>query len=57
MLEVADGGPGPLEVRPGGHGLDNVRRRLAGYYGEAARLTLERPEPGAETIARIELPL
>jgi len=53
-LEVRDGGPGPLEAGTG-HGLRNIRERLAGYYGDKARLDLTRE--GAETVARMELPL
>jgi len=54
LLEVRDGGPGPLESGSG-HGLRNIRERLAGYYGDKARLELSRE--GEETVARMELPL
>jgi two-component system LytT family sensor kinase len=37
-------------------GVDNVRRRLAGYYGEGASLTLT-AEPGRGTVAELVLPL
>jgi hypothetical protein len=37
-------------------GVDNVRRRLAGHYGDAARLTLT-TEPQGRTIAEILIPL
>ena len=42
---------------PGEHvGFDNVRRRLAGHYGENAWLTLT-IEPPAHTVATIVMPL
>lgn len=37
-------------------GVDNVRRRLAGHYGEGASLTLT-AEPGRGTVAELVLPL
>ncbi len=37
-------------------GVDNVRRRLAGHYGEAATLTLA-AEPGRGTVAELVMPL
>jgi sensor histidine kinase YesM len=37
-------------------GIDNVRRRLAGHYGDAARLTLT-TSPHGQTIAQIVMPL
>jgi len=37
-------------------GVDNVRRRLAGHYGEGASLTLA-AEPGRGTIAELVVPL
>jgi len=37
-------------------GVDNVRRRLAGHYGEGATLTLA-AEPGRGTIAELVVPL
>jgi LytS/YehU family sensor histidine kinase len=37
------------------HGLDNIRRRLAGYYGSAATLELFRRDDGS-TVAQITLP-
>jgi hypothetical protein len=62
IVEVTDNGPGPgaggpRAGRPStGHGLQNVRRRLAGYFGGEATLTLERSPAGRETVARLELP-
>jgi LytS/YehU family sensor histidine kinase len=37
-------------------GVDNVRRRLAGHYGDGATLTLE-AEPGRGTVAELVMPL
>jgi hypothetical protein len=62
IVEVTDTGPGPQpraagERRPStGHGLRNVRERLAGYFGDEAALTLARAAAGDATIARLELP-
>ena len=48
---------GPSERVPGEHvGVDNVRRRLAGHYGDGARLTLTTDLHG-QTMARIVMPL
>jgi hypothetical protein len=48
---------GASERVSGDHvGVDNVRRRLAGHYGDAARLTLT-TEPNGQTIAQIVMPL
>ena len=59
-VEVSDNGPG-FGGAPGfdaashaGHGLRNVRERLAGYYGGAARLAWEDAGPGARVW--IEMP-
>ena len=42
-LNVADPGPAfALESTPAGHGLDNLKGRLATLFGEHAALTLER---------------
>jgi LytS/YehU family sensor histidine kinase len=44
-LEVSDEGPAfVLESAPAGHGLDNLKGRLATLFGEHAALTLERRE-------------
>jgi len=58
-LTVANSGA-PLQLaapRFGGEhvGVDNVRRRLLGHYGEAAALTLTR-NAGGRTVAEIRLP-
>jgi hypothetical protein len=37
-------------------GVDNVRRRLSGHYGNAASLTLA-AEPGRGTVAQLVMPL
>jgi two-component system LytT family sensor kinase len=37
-------------------GVDNVRRRLAGHYGDGATLTLS-AEPGRGTVAELVMPL
>jgi len=45
LVEVSDEGPGfSLESAPAGHGLDNLKSRLATLFGEQAALTLERHE-------------
>jgi two-component system sensor histidine kinase AlgZ len=44
-VEVSDDGPGfTLESAPPGHGLDNLKGRLATLFGQQAALTLERHE-------------
>ena len=44
-VEVSDDGPAfTLESAPAGHGLDNLRERLATLFGEQAALTMERRE-------------
>ncbi len=67
VIEVADSGPGPgpsgttpsrSRTRKGsGYGLKNIRRRLAGHYGERADLQLRREDDRAMTVACIKLPL
>lgn len=58
VLTVTDTGPGPKEpTTDTGHGLKNVRERLAGYYGERGRLTLSRDHARHVTTATIELPV
>jgi signal transduction histidine kinase len=55
-LEVRDDGPGRgSEPALPGHGIDNVRARLATLYGDRSRLKFLAAEPHG-TIARIELP-
>jgi LytS/YehU family sensor histidine kinase len=44
-VEVSDDGPSfTLESAPAGHGLDNLRGRLATLFGDGAALTVERRE-------------
>jgi two-component system sensor histidine kinase AlgZ len=44
-VEISDDGPAfNLESAPAGHGLDNLRGRLATLFGEHAALTVERRE-------------
>ena len=38
-------------------GVDNVRRRLAGHYGDAALADAGRPTPTGSTVAEIVVPL
>jgi two-component system, LytTR family, sensor histidine kinase AlgZ len=46
-LEVWDDGPGfEPDAAPDGHGLDNLRARLAALFGGRAALTVERREGG-----------
>ncbi len=54
-LTVWDDGPGftPAAVPPG-HGLDNLRGRLAGRYGPAATLDITRRDGG--TLVTVSLP-
>ena len=63
-IEVRDNGPGfspaalrALESRGGGYGLRNVRERLQGHFGDAARLRIERDEARGMTVASVEMPL
>jgi len=60
QLTVRNGGA-PLRAASerisGEHlGVDNVRRRLAGHYGAAARLTLT-SDPQGRTVAELSIPL
>jgi len=60
VVEVGDDGAG-LRAEPGaligeGHGLDNVRQRLATLYPGRAALELEPAPGGRGTVARIRLP-
>jgi LytS/YehU family sensor histidine kinase len=55
-LVVEDDGRGPASPAPPlGHGLGNVRARMARLYGEAAGVVLE-PRPGGGARVRIWLP-
>jgi signal transduction histidine kinase len=57
-LAVTDSGPGPIAPEhQDGHGLRNVRERLAGYYGGRASLELARDELAGLTTATLEIPL
>ena len=55
-LVVSDTGRGFGDTVGAGVGLENIRERLAGLYGETARLTLEANSPTG-VIATIEVPL
>jgi signal transduction histidine kinase len=62
IVEVRDNGPGPGAAPPlsrggTGFGLRSVRERLAGHFGDRARLTLERDTADATTVARIVMPV
>ena len=57
-LTVTDTGPGPISPHNAeGHGLRNVRDRLAGYYGTRASLELTRDGQAGVTTATLEIPL
>jgi signal transduction histidine kinase len=63
LIEVRDNGPGFEESamrsfhRSGsGHGLRNVRERLRGYFGEAARLSIGRDATLKMTVVNVEMP-
>jgi signal transduction histidine kinase len=59
-VDVVDDGAGlPADAPPGagaGHGLANVRRRLAAFYGPRASLTLTPGASGRGTAARLSIP-
>jgi sensor histidine kinase YesM len=62
-IEVRDNGPGFEESAAGvfrppgeGHGLRNIRERLRGYFGEAARLGITRDEAAGMTVVSVEMP-
>jgi signal transduction histidine kinase len=64
VISVADNGPGFQQPsartagpKTGGYGLANIRRRLEGYFGPAASLTIERNEADGLTVAAVSLPL
>jgi len=55
-VEVSDNGPGfppGFSIGNGGHGLRNVADRIAGYYGDCARLSWESGREGAQVFLRI----
>ncbi|HEX3683518.1 MAG TPA: sensor histidine kinase [Bryobacteraceae bacterium] len=56
VLEVSDDGPGfqPIEL-PSGHGLNNLRERLAVLFGERAMLDIASTSEG--TSVRLRMPL
>ncbi len=55
-IHVSDTGPGfSLESAPGGHGLDNLRNRLAMLFGEKADLQVTRHQ--GWTTVRLTLPI
>jgi len=54
-IDVSDTGPGfDLRSTPEGHGLDNLRGRLAALFGDAAHLTAERSN--GRTVASLKVP-
>jgi hypothetical protein len=55
-VTVSDTGRGFGETVGAGVGLANIRERLAGLYGETAKLTLESNSPSG-VVATIEVPL
>jgi len=62
-IEVRDNGPGFEESAPrlfhgpvDGHGLRNVRDRLRGYFGDAARLGIGRDGTPGMTVVSVEMP-
>jgi hypothetical protein len=55
QLEVADSGQGFVKTSGGGTGLSNIRARLAGVYGQGARLRVGANAPRGVT-ATIALP-
>ena len=53
-VEVRDGGPGfELESAPAGHGIDNLRSRLAVLFGPQAALSVAKRENGSAVILSI----
>jgi two-component system sensor histidine kinase AlgZ len=55
-LGVSDSGPGfDLDQSPVGHGIDNLRSRLAALYGNAASITSSREDGGASV--RLNIPV
>jgi two-component system LytT family sensor kinase len=61
-IEVRDNGPGPgaqpaLPREGSGFGLRSVRERLAGHFGDRARLSLARDGSGSMTVACIAMPI
>jgi LytS/YehU family sensor histidine kinase len=63
-IEVRDNGPGfgesalrQPQASIAGYGLRNVRDRLCGYFGDAARLSIGRDPALQMTLVTIEMPL
>jgi two-component system sensor histidine kinase AlgZ len=55
-LGVSDSGPGfDLQQSPAGHGIDNLRSRLAALYGNAASITSSREDGAA--LVRLNIPV
>jgi sensor histidine kinase YesM len=56
-IRVRDDGPGPATSwSGGGHGLDNLRRRLAAIHGDSAALSLTKAESGG-AVSHVRLPI
>jgi signal transduction histidine kinase len=63
IVSVTDNGPGftapsrrSSPKRGGGYGLENIRQRLAGYFGDNAALAVSRDEEHGMTIVSVTLP-
>jgi len=63
LIEVRDNGPGFEEASMrsfdhsgNGHGLRNIRERLRGYFGDAARLSIGRDATLGITVVNVEMP-
>jgi signal transduction histidine kinase len=63
LIAVRDNGPGFEESvmrsfhrSGGGHGLRNIRERLRGYFGDAARLSIGRDATLKMTVVNVEMP-
>jgi len=65
LIVVEDNGPGfaapqePLAAaatRRGGYGIVNIRKRLEGYFGDAAALSVHRDDARGRTVVSIAMP-
>ena len=63
LIEVRDNGPGfeesatrSFQRSSDGHGLRNIRGRLRGYFGDAARLSIGRDATLNMTVVNVEMP-